>query len=87
VLDTRGDVAEAGTSNPFLAEAGVGKTPARNGTVLAGITGRRTIELLRRAGIQGKEITLKVADFMEAAEILAPGKNSGGGGDQTHREP
>ena len=43
---------------------------------LAGITRRRTIELLRGAGVQVEETTLQVADFMDADEIFSTGNNS-----------
>ena len=76
VLDMLGNVAEAGTSNLFMAKNGVVKTPALNGTFLAGITRRRTIELLRGAGIEVEETTLKVADFTDADEIFSSGNNS-----------
>jgi len=76
VLDMLGNVAEAGTSNLFMAKGGVVKTPALNGTFLAGITRRRTIELLREAGVQVEETTLTVADFMDADEIFSTGNNS-----------
>ena len=67
---------EAGTSNLFMVKDGVVKTPALNGTFLAGITRRRTIELLRGAGVQVEETTLTVADFMDADEIFSTGNNS-----------
>jgi branched-chain amino acid aminotransferase len=76
VLDLLGNVAEAGTSNLFMVSDGVVKTPALNGTFLAGITRRRTIELLRGAGVPVEETTLKVSDFMEADEIFSTGNNS-----------
>jgi branched-chain amino acid aminotransferase len=59
-----------------MVKDGVVKTPALNGTFLAGITRRRTIELLRGAGAQVEETTLQVADFMEADEIFSTGNNS-----------
>jgi len=76
VLDMLGNVAEAGTSNLFLAKDGVVKTPALNGTFLPGITRRRTIELLRADGYTVEETTLTVADFMNADEIFSTGNNS-----------
>ncbi len=76
VLDMLGNVAEAGTSNLFLAKDGIVKTPALNGTFLAGITRRRTIKLLRADGITVEETTLTVADFMDADEIFSSGNNS-----------
>jgi branched-chain amino acid aminotransferase len=59
-----------------MAKDSVVKTPALNGTFLAGITRRRTIELLRAAGIEVEETTLKVTDFMDADEIFSTGNNS-----------
>lgn len=76
VLDMLGNVAEAGTSNLFLAKDGIVKTPALNGTFLPGITRRRTIELLRADGYTVEETTLKVDDFMDADEIFSTGNNS-----------
>lgn len=76
VLDMLGNVAEAGTSNLFLAKDGIVRTPALNGTFLAGVTRHRTIELLRADGIVVEEATLTVADFMDADEIFSSGNNS-----------
>lgn len=76
VLDLLGNVAEAGTSNLFMVKDGVVKTPALNGTFLAGITRQRTIELLRGAGMQVEETTLRVADFLDADEVFSTGNNS-----------
>lgn len=76
VLDMLGNVAEAGTSNLFLAKDGIVRTPALNGTFLAGVTRHRTIELLRADSIVVEEATLTVADFMDADEIFSSGNNS-----------
>ncbi len=76
VLDMLGNVAEAGTSNLFMAKDGIVKTPALNGTFLAGITRQRTIDLLRADGVDVEEATLSVADFMDADEIFSTGNNS-----------
>lgn len=76
VLDMLGNVAEAGTSNLFMVKDGIVKTPALNGTFLAGITRQRTIDLLRGAGVEVQETTLRVADFMDADEIFSTGNNS-----------
>lgn len=76
VLDMLGNVAEAGTSNLFMVKDGVVKTPALNGTFLAGVTRHRTIELLRSDGIAVEETTLTVADFMDADEVFSSGNNS-----------
>lgn len=76
VLDMLGNVAEAGTSNLFMVKDGVVRTPALNGTFLAGVTRQRVIELLRGAGVTVEETTLKVADFMDADEVFSTGNNS-----------
>ena len=76
VLDMLGNVAESGGSNLFMVKDGVVRTPAKNGTFLAGITRERTIELLRDAGVTVEETTLRVADFMDADEIFSTGNNS-----------
>jgi branched-chain amino acid aminotransferase len=76
VLDMLGNVAESGGSNLFMVKDGIVRTPAANGTFLAGITRRRTIELLRGVGVTVEEATLKVADFMDADEVFSTGNNS-----------
>jgi branched-chain amino acid aminotransferase len=76
VLDMLGNVAETGSSNVFLVKEGVVRTPALNGTFLAGITRQRAIELLRGAGVTVEEVTLKVTDFIDADEIFSSGNNS-----------
>ncbi|MGI9525292.1 MAG: branched-chain amino acid aminotransferase [Hyphomicrobiaceae bacterium] len=76
VLDMLGNVAEAGTSNLFLAKNGVVRTPACNGSFLAGITRQRTIELLRDDGVAVEETRLTVSDFLDADEIFSTGNNS-----------
>jgi branched-chain amino acid aminotransferase len=76
VLDMLGNVAETGSSNVFLVKDGVVRTPALNGTFLAGITRQRTIALLKGAGITVEEAALRVADFMDADEIFSSGNNS-----------
>ena len=76
VLDMLGNVAEAGTSNLFLVKDGIVRTPALNGTFLAGITRQRTIDLLRADGVSVEETTLSPADFMDADEIFSTGNNS-----------
>jgi branched-chain amino acid aminotransferase len=76
VLDMLGNVAETGASNIFMAKDGTVLTPAPNGTFLAGITRSRSIALLKEAGIEVREATLSVADFMDADEIFSSGNHS-----------
>ncbi len=71
--DMNGNVAELGTANIFMAKDGVAFTPVPNGTFLAGITRLRTIDLLRKAGIQVIEKSLTYADFETADELWSCG--------------
>jgi branched-chain amino acid aminotransferase len=76
VRDMLGNVAETGTSNIFMVKDGVAKTPASNRSFLSGITRRRTIALLREAGVEVEETTLTVEDFLDADEIFSTGNYS-----------
>ena len=71
--DMLGNVAELATSNVFMAKDGVVFTPAPNGNFLNGITRQRTIKLLRQAGVEVVESTLRVEDFETADEIFQSG--------------
>jgi branched-chain amino acid aminotransferase len=74
--DMLGNVAELGNANVFMAKDGVVYTPAANGTFLSGITRRRVIALLRGAGVEVVEKTLRYADFEAAEEIFTTGNYS-----------
>ncbi|VVT13825.1 branched-chain amino acid aminotransferase [Rhizobium sp. EC-SD404] len=76
VLDMLGNVAETGTSNIFMAKDGVVFTPAPNGTFLSGITRARAIKLLRDAGLEVVEKSLRVTDFLDADEVFSTGNHS-----------
>jgi branched-chain amino acid aminotransferase len=76
MCDLLGNVAELATSNIFMAKDGVVYTPAVNGTFLAGITRQRVINLLRQAGVNVIEKTLKYNDFSGADEIFSTGNYS-----------
>ncbi len=69
-----GNVAELGTANIFMAKDGVVFTPEANGTFLAGITRIRVIKLLRAAGAEVIEATLRYEHFQSADEIFSTGK-------------
>ncbi|WP_026607651.1 branched-chain amino acid aminotransferase [Methylocapsa acidiphila] len=73
LCDMLGNVAELATANIFMARDGVLMTPSPNGTFLDGITRRRVIGLLRAAGIEVVETTLRYADFQAADEIFSTG--------------
>ncbi|MEO0361269.1 MAG: branched-chain amino acid aminotransferase [Pseudomonadota bacterium] len=73
VRDAIGNVAETATSNIFMAKDGVVLTPIPSGCFLNGITRQRTISLLREDGVEVREETLTMDDFMEADEIFTTG--------------
>ncbi|MEM8754558.1 MAG: branched-chain amino acid aminotransferase [Pseudomonadota bacterium] len=73
VRDAIGNVAETATSNIFMAKDGVVLTPIPSGCFLNGITRQRTISLLRKDGVEVREETLTMDDFMEADEIFTTG--------------
>jgi branched-chain amino acid aminotransferase len=73
LCDMLGNIAELGTANIFMVKDGVVYTPAANGTYLAGITRMRVIKLLREAGVEVIEATLRYPDFETADEIFATG--------------
>ena len=76
VLDMLGNIAETATSNVFLVEDGVVRTPAPNGSFLAGITRDRTISLLRDKGYTVEETRLTLADVHRADEAFSTGNHS-----------
>jgi branched-chain amino acid aminotransferase len=73
VLDMLGNVAETATSNIFMAKDGVVYTPVPTGAFLNGITRQRTIKLLRGAGTEVVEATLRVEDLLGADELFTAG--------------
>lgn len=73
VLDGLGNVAEFTTSNLFIATDGVVRTPAANGSFLAGITRARVMELLRNNGVEVREATLRFAEILDADEVFLTG--------------
>ena len=76
VCDMLGNVAELANSNLFMAKDGVVFTPMPNGTFLDGITRQRVIKLMRAAGVEVVETTLRYRDFEAADEIFASGNAS-----------
>ena len=76
VLDMLGNVAETASSNIFMVKDGVAMTPAANGTFLSGITRARVIKLLGEAGVEVREKTLSVKDFLDADEVFSTGNHS-----------
>ncbi|MCS0494232.1 branched-chain amino acid aminotransferase [Ancylobacter sp. MQZ15Z-1] len=76
LCDMLGNVAELATANVFMVKDGVAFTPAANGTFLAGITRTRTIALMRQAGIEVVEGSLRWEDFRAADELFTTGNYS-----------
>jgi branched-chain amino acid aminotransferase len=73
LLDANGNVAELAIANIFMARGNTVFTPAPNGTFLDGITRQRVIRLLRDAGTDVVETSLRYADFETADEIFSTG--------------
>ena len=71
--DPIGHVAEFTAQNLMLGRGGAVHTPVPNGTFLNGITRQRVIALLRGAGIDVIERTIRVDELVEADEIFATG--------------
>jgi len=76
VRDANGNITELANSNVFLGKDGTVFTPIPNGTFLAGITRKRTIALLRDAGISVVETVLRYEDFESADEMFSTGNAS-----------
>ena len=74
--DGLGHVAELANANLFIAKDGIVRTPAPNGTFLAGITRSRVIGLLRGAGLEVVEGLLSYADVAGADEVFSSGNYS-----------
>jgi branched-chain amino acid aminotransferase len=73
MLDPLGHVSELATANIWLAKDGIAHTPVPNGTFLNGITRQRTIKLLRKAGIQVIERSIRWEELREADEVFSTG--------------
>jgi branched-chain amino acid aminotransferase len=73
MCDMDGNVAEMATANIFMVKGGVVFTPKANGTFLSGITRARVIKLLRDAGLDVVEKSLRYSDFQSADEIFSTG--------------
>lgn len=73
LLDANGNVTELTLANIFMAKGRTVFTPVPNGTFLDGITRQRVIKLLRDAGIEVIEASLRYKDFLDADEIFSTG--------------
>jgi branched-chain amino acid aminotransferase len=75
MCDPLGNVAELTAQNLMFATGGVCVTPVPNGTFLNGITRQRVIGLLRDAGIEVQERTVRPVELLEADEIFSTGNH------------
>jgi branched-chain amino acid aminotransferase len=73
--DPIGNVAEFTAQNLMIGMGGAVHTPIPNGTFLNGITRQRVITLLRSAGIDVIERTIRVDELAEADEIFSTGNH------------
>ena len=76
MCDPIGNIAEFSAQNVMIGKDGVCHTPVPNGTFLNGITRQRVIGLLRDAGIEVVERTIRPAEVLEADEIFSTGNHS-----------
>lgn len=70
LLNHRGEVCDASTSNVFVVHDGTLKTPPLNEYVLAGITRKGVLELALRLGIEAREETILASDLLQADEVF-----------------
>lgn len=73
--DPIGNVAEFTAQNIMLVKGGVVLTPIPNGTFLNGITRQRVIALLRDAGVEVVERTIRTTEITEADEVFSTGNH------------
>jgi branched-chain amino acid aminotransferase len=73
LCDMLGNVAELANANIFMARNGIVYTPTPNGTFLNGVTRQRLMRLLRGAGVEVVETTLRYEDYEAADEIFSAG--------------
>jgi len=70
LLNTRGEVAEAASSNVFLALGGRLVTPSLESNILPGVTRAEVLRLARQAGIPTEERIVRPDEFRAADEVF-----------------
>jgi branched-chain amino acid aminotransferase len=69
-LNEKGYLTEAAGSNLFIVKDGVLKTPRYESGILPGVTRVVIFELAAQLGIKVKEVNLRLADLLQAAEAF-----------------
>ena len=77
ILHRRGRVTEGATSNVFAVVGGALRTPPLSRRILAGVTRRLLLELLRADGIEVREEPLTTAELAAAEELWVTGSTRG----------
>lgn len=75
VLNPDGSIGEFASANIFVVKSGKVLTPEENGSILAGLTRRRVIKLLRKSGHEVVEQILSAEDIYNADEIFCSGNH------------
>ena len=70
LVNAEGQVSEGASSNVFVAEGRVLRTPPLSAQILEGITRRKVIELARQAGFEVREEALLPQDLWRATEVF-----------------
>jgi branched-chain amino acid aminotransferase len=74
LMNMRGTVAEASTSNVFSVSNGVLSTPSRDSDILPGITRACVLELAKGSlGVEVRELPLLVPDLLSSDEVFLSG--------------
>lgn len=76
MCDLNGNVAELTAQNILLVKDGIVHTPIPNGTFLNGITRQRVIGLLRGAGVEVHERSIRPQELLDADEIFSTGNHA-----------
>lgn len=70
LLNARGELCDASTSNVFVVQESTLKTPPVNESVLSGITRKVVLELARHVNVTALEMPLVEQDVYEAQEVF-----------------
>jgi len=76
MLNLDGNVCEGSVDNIFIVTAGVLKTPPLTDGMLEGITRAVVIDVAAKAGIPCEQVSLRVADLLQADECFLTGSGA-----------